>query len=374
MAPRPYFNQAKEVVSFYESMRLEKIDETTYRSVTKAYSPTGGENGTYGGHVYSQAAWAAAQTVEEGFVIHSITGYFVLGGIPSEHYVYSVQIVRDGGNYCTRMVTATQIAEKGATFTCTCSFKRAEFSSVDYQSNLDLHGKYKAVLAGKQPFDHPDAPSLDSDWFRETYIPAHPEHFNPLAGMHIRSVDMSSFNTRLAPHRRRKLILYSLRGSLPSPATPAADATPTKSRTPKYKGLSFTRAANLHALTHIYASDRNSLYVIPNHLDLSRKYTRMASLSHTVIFHSSPETFFMPNEPRTHAPNAAQTQQNTIEGDEGLSTGERKWFMQESWMERASGGRCLHVSRHYDPDTGCHLATTMQDGLVRFSTDAEVKL
>ena len=25
---------------------------------------------TYGGHVYTQAAWAASQTVEEGFVVH----------------------------------------------------------------------------------------------------------------------------------------------------------------------------------------------------------------------------------------------------------------------------------------------------------------
>jgi acyl-CoA thioesterase len=30
----------------------------------------GGENGTYGGHVFAQAAWAAAQTVEAGYMIH----------------------------------------------------------------------------------------------------------------------------------------------------------------------------------------------------------------------------------------------------------------------------------------------------------------
>jgi acyl-CoA thioesterase len=30
----------------------------------------GGENGTYGGHVFAQAAWAAAQTVDEGYMIH----------------------------------------------------------------------------------------------------------------------------------------------------------------------------------------------------------------------------------------------------------------------------------------------------------------
>jgi acyl-CoA thioesterase len=70
MAPRPYFDRQHRVLPFNEVMQLEKIDDGTFRSITKAYSPTGGENGTYGGHVYAQAAWAAAQTVDSGFLIH----------------------------------------------------------------------------------------------------------------------------------------------------------------------------------------------------------------------------------------------------------------------------------------------------------------
>ena len=70
MAPRPYFTEKHEVLPFEKVIELEKIDDRTFRSITKAYSPTGGENGTYGGHVYAQSAWAAAQTVDEGFLIH----------------------------------------------------------------------------------------------------------------------------------------------------------------------------------------------------------------------------------------------------------------------------------------------------------------
>lgn len=70
MTPRPYFDENRRVLPFDKVMQLEKIDERTFRSITKAYSPTGGENGTYGGHVYAQAAWAAAQTVDEGYLIH----------------------------------------------------------------------------------------------------------------------------------------------------------------------------------------------------------------------------------------------------------------------------------------------------------------
>lgn len=70
MTPRPYFNDKHQVLPFDKVIELEKIDDLTYRSVTQAYSPTGGENGTYGGHVYAQAAWAAAQTITEGLLLH----------------------------------------------------------------------------------------------------------------------------------------------------------------------------------------------------------------------------------------------------------------------------------------------------------------
>lgn len=70
MTPQPYYDEKHHVLPFDKVMQLEKIDNQTFRSVVKAYSPTGGENGTYGGHVYAQAAWAAAQTVDEGFLIH----------------------------------------------------------------------------------------------------------------------------------------------------------------------------------------------------------------------------------------------------------------------------------------------------------------
>jgi acyl-CoA thioesterase len=70
MVVRPYFTPDKAVLPFDKIIELEKIDAWTFRSIAKAYSPTGGENGTYGGHVFAQAAWAAAQTVDEGFLIH----------------------------------------------------------------------------------------------------------------------------------------------------------------------------------------------------------------------------------------------------------------------------------------------------------------
>lgn len=258
-------------------------------------------------------------------------------------------------------------------FTCTCSFKRDEVSHVDYQDKCDIKERFRDVLQGKEdePMEHPAAPSQDSDYFRETYLPEHPDHFNPIGGLHVRKVDMRRYNDKQAPIDRRQLTFYTLRGSLPLASAPH----PPPARGP----LQLTREANLHACAHLFASDRNSLFIIPNHLGRGRDFTRMASLSHTVIFHAGIRDLAMPPEPRITHPKAVPTLFEegslplcNLEGSREGDKDGRKWFVQESWLTRAAGGRGLHTSRMWDYDSGVHLATTIQDGLIRFKPETKL--
>lgn len=291
-----------------------------------------------------------------------MTGWFTLGGIPTEHFVYKVHSIRDGGNYCVRNVTVTQIAEKGVCFTATMSFKRFETSPFRFQDKLDLKKEYGPILHSKPTiFEHPDMPSQDSWWFHNVHAPKNPDHFNPLGGLHLRKLDMKSYNEYREPINRRRLMLYSTRGSMPQ--IPAAVL---KAKKPKY-----SREANLHAIAHIYASDRNSLFVIGDHLEISQDAKRIASISHTVIFHVGIEELLFPNEPADSPDNTALTER--VDGAPDApdpNSSERKWYMQEVWTDRVEGGRGLHKSRIWDPETGVHLASTIQDGLVRFKDDS----
>lgn len=70
MAPLPYFNSKREVLPLTEYMQLRRLDDWTFESCAKAYEPTGGANGAYGGFIYALSAWAAAQTVKPGLFIH----------------------------------------------------------------------------------------------------------------------------------------------------------------------------------------------------------------------------------------------------------------------------------------------------------------
>lgn len=137
---------------------------------------------------------------------------------------------------------------------------------------------------------------------------------------------MTPYNRELQPFDRRQLYFYRLIGSLP------ADDI------------------NLHACAHLYASDRNSLFIVMNNLDVGEIFTHAASLSHTVVFHSGAKDILMTG-----------------------GGGDRLWFCKEDWTTRAAGGRGIHQSRIVGPN-GEHVASSWQEGVVRIGKDQEESL
>lgn len=134
---------------------------------------------------------------------------------------------------------------------------------------------------------------------------------------------MRAYNTERAGEDARQLSFYATIGALPPTA----------------------HAPNLHAAAHLYASDRNSLFIIARHFGVSEERKGpLGSLSHTVVFHVGADAL-----------------------DMGSKSGEdASWFMQEAWSDRAGDGRGIHHSRMWDAE-GRHIATTLQDGMVRVS-------
>jgi acyl-CoA thioesterase len=94
---------------------------------------------------------------------------------------------------------------------------------------------------------------------------------------------------------------------------------------------------NLNACAHIYASDRNSLYIVSNAVGFGDEVGTMGSLSHSVVLHVSSKEL-------------------------PLKTGE--WWIQEAWTPRSGQGRGMHESRIWD-STGKHIASSWQEGMVR---------
>ncbi|MEM8905440.1 MAG: acyl-CoA thioesterase domain-containing protein [Actinomycetota bacterium] len=74
----------------------------------------------YGGQVVAQALRAAAHTVDDGFLVHSLHAYFIRGGDIDQPIRYEVDRLRDGRSFVTRQVVARQSG--GAILSLSASF------------------------------------------------------------------------------------------------------------------------------------------------------------------------------------------------------------------------------------------------------------
>ncbi|QCW99583.1 acyl-CoA thioesterase II [Aggregatimonas sangjinii] len=107
-------------------LTLKKVDDTIYEG--ENYQAPWGR--VFGGQVLGQSLHAAYQTVPDDRVVHSLHGYFILGGDLRYPIRYEVDTIRNGGSFTTRRVVAKQNGK--AIFNMAASFQvRAE--GVDHQ-------------------------------------------------------------------------------------------------------------------------------------------------------------------------------------------------------------------------------------------------
>lgn len=99
---------------------LEAIEKDIFRGHSLKARP----QRVYGGQVLGQALVAAARTVEEGRICHSLHAYFLRAGDPSVPILYQVDRSRDGRSFTARRVVAIQHGRQ--IFTLAASFQRPE--------------------------------------------------------------------------------------------------------------------------------------------------------------------------------------------------------------------------------------------------------
>lgn len=245
-------------------------------------------------------------------------------------FVYSVQKIRDGRSFSTRIVHVTQGESDNICFSGLFSFKIPETSWLDVQDQVNLWEQYKVVLQGKRPKDFPEVAGMDVPCYwkmrKET------GHNDKFPGLENTQVDMTAYNKDRHPLDRRTLLFYRAIGQLPPDP-------------------------NLHRCAHLYATDRNSLFHVVNHMDVGDLYTQMSTLVHNTVFHSTTKNLmFGPSES-----NQTPMDDTSAEG---------RWFAQEDWFTRTSLGRSMFQGRMWASD-GTHVATMVQDGLLRYTKKPE---
>ncbi len=105
---------------------LEKINDNTFNGI----SETIGSPIVFGGQVLAQALNAASRTITNKRVLHSMHAYFLETGNLKLPITYNVSVVRDGGSFSVRRVTAHQ--RETTIFILSASFHKEE-SGYDHQ-------------------------------------------------------------------------------------------------------------------------------------------------------------------------------------------------------------------------------------------------
>ena len=105
---------------------LRQLDADRFEGI----SPPVGPQRVFGGQVAAQALVAAGRTVDPARSVHSLHGYFVRSGDPSQPIEYQVENIRDGRSFSVRRCVALQ--RQKAIFTMSSSFQRKE-EGLDHQ-------------------------------------------------------------------------------------------------------------------------------------------------------------------------------------------------------------------------------------------------
>ncbi|KAK4039400.1 thioesterase-like superfamily-domain-containing protein [Parachaetomium inaequale] len=308
----------------------------------------------FGGHVYAQAALAAARAWREledekgakpgeRLDLHTIHGYFTRPGIPTRPFLYTVTPLTASRTFATLSITAHQPSQPSTNpqgdhfpladatllplsppaFTAICSLKRPEPDSHSVSTQEPPpQQRFAAILSTRAPSAWPPAPPIDITGIVEQAGADQPGKF-PVATM--RKVDMTAYNEGRPVHERRELLLYRLIKPLP----PSEDGE--------------EEDANAHVAAHTYVADRNGLLMAGNHIGFGHSFGRAASLSYSFVVHV----------------NAAEAVMRDGEGDD-----KEGWWVQEMWFPRAARGRGIVESKIWSP-RGVHVATEYQDGLVQ---------
>lgn len=173
-------------------LTLDPLGDNNYSGISKDI----GSPNVFGGQVLAQALNAAYRTIDNGRILHSLHSYFLEAGNLNLPIIYNVEVIRDGGSFSTRRVTAHQ--KEKTIFILASSFHKEEEGYehqqpikkdikqpedlLSWTEMLDQLGdflpeKMKAFLSVERPidfkpvqivnpFDKQDLPPIVDVWFK----------------------------------------------------------------------------------------------------------------------------------------------------------------------------------------------------------------
>jgi len=232
-------------------INIKQLNETSFEGISESV----GSANVFGGQVLAQALNAAHRTVPESRICHSLHAYFILPGNLEKEIKFKVQLVRDGGSFTTRYVTAEQ--DNQSIFVLAASFQKEE-SGYEQQEIMPIVPSPDELLSWEEIYEH-----------AKDFMPKSVGDFLKLERSII-------FKQRIVNNPFEK-----------------KDLEPVQDTWFKFREV--PKDLSLHHFQEIlaYASDYNIL-VTALHAHASEAHfgnTQMASLDHAMWFHRNPTNY-----------------------------------------------------------------------------------
>ena len=118
----------------FNILHLDQIESYSFSGISSSV----GSPNVFGGQVLAQALNAAYRTITNGRILHSMHAYFLEAGDLKLPIKYEVGIMRDGGSFSVRRVTASQNGK--LIFILSASFHKKEQG---YNHQIDMKAGIK---------------------------------------------------------------------------------------------------------------------------------------------------------------------------------------------------------------------------------------
>ena len=124
----------KTIDDLFNILHLDQIESYSFSGISSSV----GSPNVFGGQVLAQALNAAYRTITNGRILHSMHAYFLEAGDLKLPIKYEVGIMRDGGSFSVRRVTASQNGK--LIFILSASFHKKEQG---YNHQIDMKAGIK---------------------------------------------------------------------------------------------------------------------------------------------------------------------------------------------------------------------------------------
>lgn len=316
--------QQVQTSGILQALGVRKTGDLEFEGLVPLGKPSKNSRGVYGGNLCGQAIMVAMETVDKDFTPHSLHSYFIAAGSDEKVCQYKVETLSTGKNFANRLVRLSQDGQ----------LKYIVIVSLTKRNSIDKTKKTFADTGkGPRPFEFQKPPNKLFGKYNIDELTPYSSHGNTIFEQRLVPEFINYEQDELSKTAGERELAFYIR--LRDPNTTA------QTKNLKYASMGLiTDSLYLTSISRILHLPREKNQILGSSGGANNNFFSV-SLDHSIYFHDDD---FDPNQ----------------------------WFFFDYKAPRFSNNRVMFTGSYYN-EKGKLIASIMQEGLVFFKNDSELK-